>query len=1513
MERRTDPSWPRSLLLVLLPFSFVLLATPAESWVWVKGAPLSWATSEATLILDLGCPTPDLTNWGPCWADAAEAAAAAWNAAGSSFRFQTKRETGLHPCTTRNSFRNFVVFRPVVCGGGSFGTRTLALTQIIKSGTSGTAATELRATRVWFNSALNWSTYTGSLQTDNHGRRIHDFYRVALHEFGHALGLGHPNEKGQSVSAIMNSRVSALYQLQPDDILGINTIYPQDNRVPVSLSVSDSGEAVEGQAALTITATLTQPNTSGSAYSIPIRVRPTGTTAQAADYAVASSISIADTETTGTTTFTVTNDTTDEADEQVIVELGSPLPADIKAGTPNHVTVTLTDNDPTTVTFSIPDTTATEGDATATARLRLTLNRALVANESLDIPLQFSGGTLGTDFALALSGSPTGVTFSAGTVTFTGPSTTRADLVLTAATDANATDETVTVSIPTTSTGNTPKLTATNLDGGATGSGSGQISITDVTPVLTIMPGSSAVTEGTAAAFTVSASPAPAANLTVNLTVAEDTSGGQDFVLAANEGSGQTVTVLTSGSATFSVPTEADKTDEPNGAVTVTIDTGANYVVGSPRSASVTVNDNDDPPVDLSVSNSGAVTEGNTLTVTATVGQAPSGRSLAIPVRHVAVHSTAATTDYTLSGTPAGTITVADGQTSGSLILTATNDTFDEPAETLRLALGTLPSGYDPGTARHVDLTIADDDANTVTLEATDTTATEGSTSATGELTLTLNRRLIMGEALAIPLQFSGATKGTHFVLGLTAATGVTFQGSNTVTFTGASTPSATTARFTVTALTDTNTTDETLTVSIPSTSTGNAPTLTTTNLGGGATGSRTGNGQVVLTDAGTTTITPLIIITPGPSPVTEGTAASFTVTASPAPTTGLPVSLAVKQQGNFAASGTTGATVTIGTGGTAPYTVTTLDDQVDEAHGSIQVTITAGNGYTVGNPASASVSVHDDDEPPPVVSFARATASVSEEAVSSDVTVILTPPPSAGLTLFYTLSGAATWGDDYVITGVTGDAGSLTVPSGESSVDIPVDIFEDAADEGNETVILTLTDNSHYVVDMNRRRHTLTIRDNDRRTPPPTTGGGGPTGGGGGGATVRDTHGNRPRTATVLPLSPTTRRPTEPGQLVSGRDVDYFRLELPQPGLLWVESRSSLDTRGRLFDADAGLLEEDDNSGARRNFAVATAVEQGTHYIAVDSPRGSTGAYTLAIDYRPGYLGIPWAESIQSGIGVLSGWICEAAEVVLEIEAADGRLETYEAGAGTERQDTAAACGHPDSGYGLLFNWANLAAGPYTVRAVVDGVVLDTHNVTVVPIGPEPFVRGLRGTYPLADFPQVGATTQVVWSEAQQGFVIGVGEITPGPEDTPGDFTRYVLGNPGAGTYQSGVGVLSGWACEAETVAVVITPETGEAVRVEAAYGTERRDTREECGDVDNGYGVLFNWNRLGDGEYVVDLLVDGQAVAQSTVRVTTLGAEFARGLRGTYAVEGFPTPEQTTTIEWQQQRQNFGIVGVE
>ncbi|MYG64163.1 MAG: hypothetical protein F4158_06310, partial [Synechococcus sp. SB0675_bin_7] len=154
------------------------------------------------------------------------------------------------------------------------------------------------------------------------------------------------------------------------------------------------------------------------------------------------------------------------------------------------------------VTLSIPDNSAAEGMGDDTAELHLALtgghfskwSRGLVADESLKVPLLFSGGKPGTDFVLSLSGSPDGVSFDAGasTVTFTGPATgasaAAATLTLTALDDADVDDATVDVSIPRSDDWGTRRLIASGIAGTVKGRriGDGQITLSDDDKVTAI-------------------------------------------------------------------------------------------------------------------------------------------------------------------------------------------------------------------------------------------------------------------------------------------------------------------------------------------------------------------------------------------------------------------------------------------------------------------------------------------------------------------------------------------------------------------------------------------------------------------------------------------------------------------------------------------------------------------------------------------------------------------------------------------------------------------------------------------------------------------------------------------------------------------------------------------------------------------------------------------------------------------------------------------------------------------
>ncbi len=143
----------------------------------------------------------------------------------------------------------------------------------------------------------------------------------------------------------------------------------------------------------------------------------------------------------------------------------------------------------------------------------------------------------------------------------------------------------------------------------------------------------------------------------------------------------------------------------------------------------------------------------------------------------------------------------------------------------------------------------------------------------------------------------------------------------------------------------------------------------------------------------------------------------------------------------------------------------------------------------------------------------------------------------------------------------------------------------------------------------------------------------------------------------------------------------------------------------------------------------------------------------------------------------------------------------------------------------------------------------------------------------------------------------------------------KGVLENPGPGSYQSGVGVISGWVCEAGKIEIIFDGNAADRWRV--GYGTRRTDTQKECGDSNNGFGLLFNWNLLGEGEHTVVAEVDGVEFGRATVTVTTVGEgeeeEFLRDVSGTFTLPGFPEAETAVKVQWQEAQQNFVIVARE
>ena len=479
-------------------------------------------------------------------------------------------------------------------------------------------------------------------------------------------------------------------------------------------------------------------------------------------------------------------------------------------------------------------------------------------------------------------------------------------------------------------------------------------------PVVTIVPGTSPVTEGTNAAFTVSRTGSTASALTVLLRVGESTAGGRDFVAAGDEGDRSVTIPAGSATATWSVRTTGDSTDEPDGTVTVSLRSSGDYTQGSPSSASVTVNDDDDPPPNtpvVSIAGGLSIAEGGTATFTLTANPAPQG-SITVSV------NVADSGDFADSG-QTGTRQVTIG-TDGTATLTVTtvNDDADEPNGTIAATV-LMGTGYAPsGGAGTASIAVSDDD-RTDTDPPLQDQSPEGDpvaqsphstpspqtvvsfasqSSSAGEDAGTRNVRVRLSPAPVTDIVLGWSAGGTA-----TQDADYGIPGSGTVPVAAGSV----TADIPVTIADDGDVeNDETVVL-----------TLT------GGIGYTPGTPKThTLTITDNDDASPPMVGISGGSAVTEGAAAVFTLTATPAPAPGasVDVRVTVADDGGFAAGGQAGTrTVTIGGSGTARFPVMTENDGTDEPDGAVMAMIAAGAGYMVEGVGAASVTVRDDDGAP--------------------------------------------------------------------------------------------------------------------------------------------------------------------------------------------------------------------------------------------------------------------------------------------------------------------------------------------------------------------------------------------------------------------------------------------------------------------------------------------------------------------------------------------------------------------
>ncbi len=562
--------------------------------------------------------------------------------------------------------------------------------------------------------------------------------------------------------------------------------------------------------------------------------------------------------------------------------------------------------------------------------------------------------------------------------------------------------------------------------------------VDDDDPVISISAVSDTVSEGTAVVFTLTASPAPATSLTVNLSL----SGGSGFLtglppLNATVEAG-------SSAATVRFPTGDDVVDEPDGAMTVQVIPGDGYSVGASSSAQVVVQDDDAPPSGIALAVSPTrVTESDGAT-TVTVTASPTGGTLFGLAQTVRVSVTgsgtanavgfSAVADFDVS-IPAG---LASGRTT--FTLSPVDNTVDNADETITIKGAASPSGTPvaPATLALED----DDEATEITIAAVSDTVVEG---ASVEFTLTASPA--PATSLTVNLSSSG---GDGFLTGPLPTSATVDAGASTATV------SVSTGDDTV------DEADGTVTVQV--------------SPGAGYLVGASSSAQVVVQDNDDAPSG--IALATSPATVSESDGAT-TVTVTASPTGGTLFGLAQTVRVSVSGSGTANAVgfsavadfdVPIPAGaasGSDTFTLTPTDNAQDNADETITI---KGAASPSGTPvAPATLTLEDDDVP-------EITIATAADAVSEGTAVVFTltasPAPATSLTVNLSSSG----GDGF-LTGPLPT--SATVDAGASTATVSVSTGDDTVDEADGTVTVQVSPGAGYLVGASSSAQVV-VQDND-------------------------------------------------------------------------------------------------------------------------------------------------------------------------------------------------------------------------------------------------------------------------------------------------------------------------------------------------------------------------------------------------------------------------------------------------
>lgn len=492
------------------------------------------------------------------------------------------------------------------------------------------------------------------------------------------------------------------------------------------------------------------------------------------------------------------------------------------------------------------------------------------------------------------------------------------------------------------------------------------------------------------------------------------------------------------------VPIIGDQNKEEDEDFFITISNAVNAQIIRDKAKGVIINDDEATELPaISINNVSANEADGKVTFTLSL-DAPGSSS--ITVDYATANGTAtAGADYT-EGT--GTLTFPAGETSLTLDVPITDDSETESTETFLVNLSNATNATISDAEGQGTILDNDQEVELPNISFTETSFNEaiGDASVTVSLTKASTETVTVDYATA-----SGtATSGTDF----TAASG-------TVTFAPGETSKTITVALTDDGIDETN---ENFMIDFSNPTNANLPN----NQGS----------YVILDDDGA----PTVSILDASADEDDGTI-TFTVQFNGETDQEVTVDYATANSSAIAGDDytETSGTITFPAGSantTQTFTVSILEDEIDETSESFLVNLTNPVNATIVN-AQGEGTINDNDETPVITLDNTSVSEGNTGTVTATITISLSTISSETITVDWaTQDNTATEPDDYVAAN-----GTITFAPGESSKTVSLTVNGDEEDEGNESFTVNLT-NATGGATISDSQGFVTIDDDDAPLP---------------------------------------------------------------------------------------------------------------------------------------------------------------------------------------------------------------------------------------------------------------------------------------------------------------------------------------------------------------------------------------------------------------------------------------------